>query len=320
MQIKTFFGRLPTSNIFFQSIDLLEITNQSGYFKPLLIQYKSNNDENKVMLALSSGGILTKRTIFYDLPCDLSQLDQHRLSFLFERIIEICKNNAFIEFRGEIKEKNIVNILNSLGFKKKKWCNILINTTNLDEVYSRISDEKLKQISKSLNNGAKIKVAKNIEEVYQFYIILKQLYRIKVKKPLPDWSFFKAFYEICNQSGNGVFILVEFENRIIGGMMCPIDHNEQLYEWYIAGLDKKMQVRGIYPSVLVTWAALEYANKHNLRQFNFMGAGELGKPYGVRDFKLRFGGELVITARYIKINRPLIYKLGKAAIYILRFL
>lgn len=292
----------------------------SSYFKQVLIQYKNGIDEIQQILGLTSGRALTKRTVFYELPDEVSTLEKNHLSSILDEIIEGCRNNVFIEFRGGISNEALINVLITNGFKQKKWFNILVNTSKLEEVVSRISDEKLRQINKSLNQGAKIKVAENTEEVYQFYQILKQLYKKKIKKPLPDWLFFKAFFEITNQSGNGIFLLVEFNNRIVGGMMCPIDPRKQLYEWYIAGLDKEMQVKGIYPSVLVTWGALEYACKHNLPRFNFMGAGEPGVPYGVRDFKLRFGGELVNTTRYIKINKPMLYNLGKAVIGLRRYL
>jgi serine/alanine adding enzyme len=81
----------------------------------------------------------------------------------------------------------------------------------------------------------------------------------------------------------------------------PITPNEILYEWFIAGLDKEMNSIGIYPSVLVTWAAIEYASQHKIKQFNFMGAGSPHDNYGVRDFKKQFGGEMMDVGRWVKV-------------------
>ncbi|NCA85222.1 MAG: peptidoglycan bridge formation glycyltransferase FemA/FemB family protein, partial [Clostridia bacterium] len=69
--------------------------------------------------------------------------------------------------------------------------------------------------------------------------------------------------------------------------------------------------RHIYPSVLATWAAIDYAIKTGYRQFDFMGVGKPNVPYGVRDFKMRFGGTVVNYGRYIRINNKFIYMLAE---------
>ena len=42
-----------------------------------------------------------------------------------------------------------------------------------------------------------------------------------------------------------------------------------------------------------------------------MGAGSPDENYGVRDFKARFGGELVEYGRFKKILNPILYEAGK---------
>jgi len=42
------------------------------------------------------------------------------------------------------------------------------------------------------------------------------------------------------------------------------------------------------------------------------------KSYGVREFKSKFGGEEVRFGRYIKINRPVLYWIGKTGLKILQ--
>jgi hypothetical protein len=56
--------------------------------------------------------------------------------------------------------------------------------------------------------------------------------------------------------------------------------------------------------------AIQYAIQHQLPVFDTMGAGKPGVPYGVRDFKLRFGGDLVEHGRFLHINKPTLYRLG----------
>jgi serine/alanine adding enzyme len=98
--------------------------------------------------------------------------------------------------------------------------------------------------------------------------------------------------------------------------MCPVLNGRCLYEFYLFGLDE--QYKDQYPSVMATWAALEYANANHIPWFDFMGAGQKELDYGVREFKSRFGGELVEYGRYIKINRPMLYEIGKAGLKLMK--
>ena len=41
-----------------------------------------------------------------------------------------------------------------------------------------------------------------------------------------------------------------------------------------------------------------------LRNLIFGGAGKPDKPYGVRDYKLKFGGQLVNWGRFEKVHKP----------------
>ena len=91
--------------------------------------------------------------------------------------------------------------------------------------------------------------------------------------------------------------------------MCPILEGKTVYEFYICGLDDEYKEQ--YPSAMATWAAIEYAYQNNIIVLDFMGAGKPDEQYGVREFKARFGGELVEYGRFIKINNHFLYKLGK---------
>ena len=50
---------------------------------------------------------------------------------------------------------------------------------------------------------------------------------------------------------------------------------------------------------------------------DFMGAGKPNIEYGVRDYKLRFGGELKEDGRFTVIFKPMMYRFGLFALKIL---
>lgn len=172
----------------------------------------------------------------------------------------------------------------------------------------RLSERRQRELKRAIKNGATVAQAQSEQEIRDWYQILSRLYREKVHTPLFSEDFFLQFY----RNGVGKYLLVKHEDKIIGGMMCPILDGKAIYEWYVCGLDE--EYRDLYPSVLATYAAIEYAKNHSLPLFDFMGAGEPDIPYGVRDFKMEFGGELKEYGRFLCIRKPLLYKIGKMGV------
>ena len=171
-----------------------------------------------------------------------------------------------------------------------------------------MSEQRIRQVKKAVKNGAEICEAQSEQQIRDWYQILSQLYREKVRTPLFSDDFFLQFH----RNGVGKYLLVKYEGKVIGGMMCPILDGKAIYEWYVCGLDE--EYRDLYPSVVATHAAIEYAKQNDIPLFDFMGAGEPDIPYGVRDFKMEFGGELVEYGRFLCIRKPLLYWIGKMGV------
>jgi len=79
-----------------------------------------------------------------------------------------------------------------------------------------------------------------------------------------------------------------------------------------------LQYKDLFPSVLATWAPIQYACQNGLKYFDFMGAGRPDTDYGVREFKSKFGGKQVSYGRYLRINKPMLYQIGKSGIHLLK--
>jgi lipid II:glycine glycyltransferase (peptidoglycan interpeptide bridge formation enzyme) len=89
-----------------------------------------------------------------------------------------------------------------------------------------------------------------------------------------------------------------------------------LYEWFACGVDG--QWKSIFPSTLATYFGIKYAAEHRCPRFDMMGAGKPDEAYGVRDFKAKFGGELVEHGRFLCITKPMLYKIGTLGVKILK--
>jgi len=100
--------------------------------------------------------------------------------------------------------------------------------------------------------------------------------------------------------------------------LSPVLPGKVIYEWYICGLDAEF--KNVYPSILATWAAIDYANKNNIQMFDFMGVGVPGKDYGVREFKSKFGGEMVNFGRFGRVNNKFLYGITEMGFNLLALL
>lgn len=188
------------------------------------------------------------------------------------------------------------------GFEYKKHLNFHVDCTDKEKMWERLSKTRQKQIRRALRSGVEV-VEPAEEDVKKWYAILQEMYRQKVKLPLLPMDFFLNAY----RSGNSKYLMVKFNGEVIGGLMFEMDE-KSVYEWYVCGLDSVYERQ--YPSVVATYAGMEYANAHGRRCCDLMGAGEPGVPYGVRDFKERFGGQLVEHGRFVCVREPILYKIG----------
>ena len=292
------------------------------------------------------GKLLSSRFVIYGGPLLIGEAEQQTKSLdaLLKALILHTKRKAlFIQLRNFFDWQDLIPVFENNGFSYLERLNYIIQVQGSEDpstssgqapvqgvmevVRGKMSESRRRQIEKALKSGAEIIEPGSIEQVKEFYDILYKLYRYKVRKPLADWSFFENFYQFTSPAPEpvlslskgpsslvprppiGIIRLVKYDGRIIGGILAPVFEKKCIYEWYVCGLDKEYKEQ--YPSVLATWAALDYAINNNIESFDFMGVGKPDVPYGVRDFKARFGGELVNYGRLTRINNRFLYHIAE---------
>jgi lipid II:glycine glycyltransferase (peptidoglycan interpeptide bridge formation enzyme) len=119
-----------------------------------------------------------------------------------------------------------------------------------------MSNSRLRQVKKAIKNGVSWKEADDVNDIHAFYNILAELYKTKIKKPLFERDFFlQQFKQKISK-----FLLVYYQKKVIGGILCPVIEGKAIYEFYVCGLDQ--EYKNQYPSVMATWAAIKYANQN----------------------------------------------------------
>ena len=221
---------------------------------------------------------------------------QQAFILLNNSIQQYCRHKAlYLEYR-HFSENNIYHTLFIPHSKVSPWYNIYNQIQPDEDVMLLMTKKKRQQLRQSLAAGVQIEHNPTDEQIVEWYALLRRLYR-RIHRPLPSLQLFLRL----NQSPIGKLILITHNGRVISGcaMLVFKQHNTQLvYDWYRASIAE--DIEGIYPSVVSTWSALQYVSNQGGGTFDFMGAGPQNKPYGVRDFKFKFGGTLTNEYRYRK--------------------
>ena len=307
-----------TQTSFFQTPEAVSFFNSCG-IETFTVAVEKNNKLKALVTGIiqKETGLIksyfTQRAIILGGPIFDEDMIPEEAALLLKELKKILKNRViFIEVRNFSNYSKYLKIFQENNFDYLPHLNFHVNCKDEKIVNKNISNSKLRQIKKSLKNGAEIVEASSELEIKAFYKILKNLYLTKVKTPLFSESFFLKFF----RQKIGKYFLVRFENKIIGGIMCPVFNNRVIYEWFVCGEDG--EYKGIYPSILATWAAIDYANKNQIKRFDFMGAGTPDKDYGVREFKSKFGGKLVEYGRFLYVANSFLYWVGKTGVGLLK--
>jgi hypothetical protein len=218
-----------------------------------------------------------------------------------EVIVKYCRKRAlYVEYR-HFSDNNIygLNFNSQLLTFNLPWYNIYRGIEAGEDVVAKMKRDKRRQLKQSFEAGVEVVLAPTREQIVEWYGLLKHLYR-RIHRPLPSVDLFLRL----NESEIGGVFVVTYRGRVVsGGAMLfyssLLTSNSPLfYEWYRASIDERIE--GVYPSVVATWQAMQLVADMGGGRFDFMGAGRRGKEYGVRQFKLEFGGELTPEYRYRK--------------------
>jgi len=265
-------------------------------------------------------GFLSARAVVYGGPVMILEKEKRLevLDMLLGTLVKkVGKSTIFIQFRNFFAwDDDEITVFEQHGFTMRDRINLLIDTVSQKQMLSGMKDNRKRQILKGLKQGNEIRSPRNLSEVRALYLLLVDLYKNKVRKPLAPWSFLEKFYQCSQQGKLGIIRVVVNNGRVIGGIISPVTPDKTIFEWYVVGLDKEYP--GHYPSVVATWSAMVYAAENKLKQFDLMGLGKPDEPYGVRDFKLRFGGEVVNYGRFGRRNYTTLYNLSEFGYNFLR--
>jgi serine/alanine adding enzyme len=286
----------------------LAVTDDSGILRSLLLAVIQK--EHSGLL-----GLLSARAIITYGPLVLSDSDESLELLLKEYDSIIRRNVIYSQIRNFKSSITIGNTLTVNGFKRVDHLNIIQNLNiGEDELWRNLSKSRKKGIKKALSEDFSFDFGQSEPCIAEFHKLLSQTYK-RIRLPFPGLGHFFEIGKSFTEDHFGVFF-IRRESIPIAALFVLI-FKDTMYGYYMGATGDPSEMKN-KPIDLLFWLVFKWAIERNIAYFDWMGAGKPNEDYGVRDFKLQYGGTPVNVGRYEKIHKRTLYSIATAGLYIWR--
>lgn len=313
---RSFVDEHPQGNIF-HTPEMFRVFARTEGHKPVLWAAVSRDGRPLALLlpveVTLMGGLFhqfTTRAIAYgSILCTPDAEGKEALIFLLETYKDEAQGAfLFTELRNLSDLGDLQPILNAHDFFYEDHLNFLIDLARpVEDILQNIGKRTRKKIRKGLKDQTvKMGEVSNRTELTTWYDTLQKTYN-NSQVPLADRSMFEAAFDELYPKGMARFLVAQV-NGAIAACSIELPYKQTIYGWY-GGSDREFSK--FLPNEMLIWHILEWGAKHNYRVYDFGGAGKPDEEYGVRDFKAKFGGELVNFGRNTCVHSPTLLKISK---------
>jgi lipid II:glycine glycyltransferase (peptidoglycan interpeptide bridge formation enzyme) len=216
-------------------------------------------------------------------------------------------NSLYTELRNNINLDILQPVLQRHQYAYEEHLNYLIDLARPAEaVFHDIGPRTRKNIRRTLNRGqVQVEAITEKGSVVACYELLRQTYQ-KARVPLADQSLFEAAFDILFPRGRIRFTLAKV-NGVPIATSVDLLYKKVIFGWY-GGVNRDYS--SYAANEILTWEILKWGAENGYHLYDFGGAGQPDKEYGVRDFKAKFGGRLVCFGRNSRVHSPLRLRLS----------
>jgi CelD/BcsL family acetyltransferase involved in cellulose biosynthesis len=255
-------------------------------------------------------GRVSSRSIFYAEP--LCHDDSGSIDALSKLIARHDKHVGgrvlFSEVRPLLAPGPERSALELCGYEFQEYLNYVVDLSPpLEELWTKLRKSARRGVRQCEKRDFHIRELDTPDSIEQLYQFLKGTYR-NARVPLADQSLFDAAFTELHPRGLLKLIATYDGDRPVA-MDSLLNYKGRSFAWY-GGLER---ITGVSPFDYLQWYELAWAKEHGFELYDFGGAGWPNEPYGVREYKAKFGGELVCYGRYRKVYSPWKFRLAERA-------
>lgn len=299
----------------FQSPEMADLYKRVKRYKPVCVALadEADNIAALVLAAIQTfkGGPvenMTARSVVFAAPL-LKENDETLLEMLLKAYDERIKREAiYSQFRNMWDQNGSHKaVFEKLGFRYEEHLDIHIDLTQSEEdLHSQVNKNRRHNIRRAAKKGISFKELTGPADRETVNEMIKNTYK-RINLPIPDDSFFHLLKDGSCLEETVKYFGAMLDGEIISSRIV-LCFKDLVYDWWSGTLDEH---KTKYPNDLLLWNILLWGKEKGYKTFDFGGAGKPGIPYGVRDYKLKFGGILVNFGRYEKVHKPLMMSIGK---------
>jgi lipid II:glycine glycyltransferase (peptidoglycan interpeptide bridge formation enzyme) len=313
---REFVDQHPQGNIF-HTPEMFQVFKHSRNHFPQLYAAVDGDGQVRALLlpvhvTLKNGLFrrLTSRSIAYGgLLYSNDEVGKRALEMLLGEYSRIASQEAlFTELRNLSDQSAIQPVLERCKFSHEDHLDYLIDLDcSSEQLLQNIGSRTRKHIRQALRKG-NIVVDEIVDssQIPMWYELVHKTYRA-ARIPLADQTLFEKAFEILQPKGMIKFWLARKEPDFVAAS-AELLYKDKMYGWY-GGVDRTFAKE--MPGEVLMWDILEWGSKNGYKTYDFGGAGKPGEEYGVRDFKAKFGGQLVNFGRNTRVHAPALYHLSK---------
>jgi CelD/BcsL family acetyltransferase involved in cellulose biosynthesis len=313
---REFVDNHPQAQVF-HTPEMSQVFARAKGYQPALWAVANSGGRPLALMPLAQvtlmGGLLhrfTTRAIAYgSVLCAPSSEGREALTMLLEAYRREAKSSAlFTELRNLSDLSDLQSVLSDNGFVYEDHLNYLVDLNRPpEEVLQSIGRRTRKKIRRALRKGeVVIEEIEQREQVALCYELLEESYAF-AGVPLADRSLFEATFDVLHPRGMVKFLLAQVGDAYVAGSVELI-YRDTIYGWY-GGMDRAYS--DYIPNELLLWHIFQWGAENGYKVYDFGGAGKPDEEYGVRDFKAKFGGELVCYGRNTFSHMPAVLAISE---------
>jgi CelD/BcsL family acetyltransferase involved in cellulose biosynthesis len=303
-------ARHPGGNVF-HTPEMFDVAARTAHHAPELWAAVSGGSDvlallTPVRVRLRGGPLasLTTRAIAYGgVLHDDTAAGRTALRLLLEAYVARSGHGVlFTELRNLHDTGALGPLLADHGFCHEQHLNFVVDLDRpVEQVLQGIARRARQAIRKGLRDGqVRVRELTDRADLTSWYEVLAATYR-NAGVPLADRTLFEAAFDVLRPAGMIRFRSAEVSGRV-AACSADLQYKDTVYAWY-GGSDREL--RRWVPNEMIVWDVLARGVADGYRRYDFGGAGKPGEPYGVRDFKAKFGGDLVDFGRDVRVHSPL---------------
>lgn len=303
----------PKGNVF-QTPEMYEVYARTEHTTPLVLAVKEDNEIVGILLAqiITNGGKFTSwftaRSIIIGGPL-VKEYRRDRLLYIMNAYKQLLPRKViYSEIRPIYDIAEISETLNEAHWRRIGHYNLLMSLHKTQvELFNQMHKERRRNVNQAIKAGLRFCEVTKKKDVSEIVKLIKKTYERK-HVPISYLSMFEEVYDYMKQYAH-FFASYTQEGIMVAGEV-RLCYKDLIYAWFAGSDEDYFKLR---PNDYTMWNVICWGVEQGYKLLDLGGGGEPGKPYGVRDYKLKYGCEMYDYGRHVYLHRPISYWLAAKA-------